>query len=137
MKIKLFPFLGFEECKASVNGDVITINGSTIDLSPLKEGYRILGSQVGNKFFVPTEYVQRIDGELSLTLFFHVEPETDEKIRNPETPNILDVVKGNVPFPNIAPIQIDDPELNLPEMPEKSEPPIIEIKEGGENDQLG
>lgn len=103
MKITLFPTTESEGFTASVKGDVITINGEDVDLSPLKEGYRILGAAVGNKFFVPTMYVQRVSGELDFTLFLQVEPGTDEKWRSPATPNVLVVKAGPVPIPDTSP----------------------------------
>lgn len=133
MKIKLFPFLGFETMEASVSGDVITINGEAIDLGPLPDGFRLLGEATGNKFFVPTEYIQRIDGELHFTLFLHVEAETDEQWRNPPEPLILSVTKGKVPIPDTSPPAPEVPDITIPGVTEPTEEsPIIETPEPAE-----
>lgn len=123
MKITLFPFLGFETYTASVKGDVITINGEAVDLSPLQEGYRILGKDINNKFFVPTSYVERKDGEISLTLYLNVHLDTDEKWRNPKTPTVLTVTKGKVPLPDTTPPK--EPEIDIKPLPT---PEVEEVK---------
>lgn len=109
MKIKLWPDLVSWPLVASVNGDVITINGEKIDLSGIPEGFRLPGSAVGNICFVGTEYVERIDGVLHFTLFLPVAWESPEHLRNPEIPIVLDVTEGDVPFPDTTPVQ-EEPE---------------------------
>lgn len=138
MKITLFPFLGYEEYTAYVKGDVITINGEDIDLSPLPDGFRLLASETGNKFFVPTTYIERIGGEISFTLFLNVHAETDEKWRDPEFPNILVVKEGKVPLPDTSPPveEVFIPPNVIEDTIKDSE--IIELvtKEEGGDDQL-
>lgn len=134
MKIKLFPFLGFDHITATVSGDTITINGESVDLSPLPDGFRIMGSEIDNKFFVPTEYVERINGELHFTLFLHVDENTDEQWRNPPEPNVLTVVQGVVPFPETSPPAVEVPEFVPPDLPVYEEPPIIAVDGEIEND---
>lgn len=136
MKIKLFPFLGYDDITATVSGDVITINGEPVDLSPLADGFRILGSAIGNKFFVPTEYVERINGELHVTLFLHVEADTDEQWRNPPEPNVLSVTEGIVPFPDTSPPVVKVPEFTPPDLPVYEEPPIVQIESEVVDDRL-
>lgn len=103
MKIKLWPDLVSWPLVASVNGDYITINGEKIDLSGIPEGFRLPGSAVGNRFFVETEFVERIDGVLNLTLRLPVHWDSPEEWRNPTAPLIIDAVKGGVPFPDTSP----------------------------------
>lgn len=134
MKIKLFPFMGIDNIEATVKGDVITLNGEAVDLGPLPNGFRLLGADTGNKFFVPTEYIQRIDGELHFTLFLNVEAGTDEQWRDPVEPIILNVISGKVPFPDTKPPVGDVPEFTPPPLPDLEEPPIVDIPEDIEND---
>lgn len=107
MKIKLWPDLVTWPVEASVSGDVITINGDVVDLSGIPEGFRLPGSAVGNKHFVGTEFVERINGVLHFTLFLPVEWESPEIWRSPVNPIILDVTEGDVPFPDTAPPVVD------------------------------
>ena len=108
MKIKLWPDLVDWPLEASVSGDVITINGESIDMSEIPEGYRLPGSAVANKFFVDTEFVSRIDGILNFTIRLPVDWYSPEDIRNPLEPIILDVVDGDIDFPDTTPITVDD-----------------------------
>lgn len=103
MKIKLFPFLTDGPLEASIAGDILTLNGEEIDLSVIPDGHRLPGSAVGNPFFVETEYVERKDGVLHLTLRLPVDWESPEEYRNPPEPIILDVSAGQVNFPDTTP----------------------------------
>ena len=105
MKIKLFPSLFDWPLQASVDGDVITINGDKIDLSVIPDGYRLPASAVGNKFFLEgsNDYVERVDGELEFTLRLPVHYYSAEDVRNPKEPLVLRVSEGVVNFPNTLP----------------------------------
>ncbi|MBX4136267.1 hypothetical protein K1567_10080 [Pseudomonas sp. S5F11] len=103
MKIKLFPFLTNDLLEASVKGDVITINRETIDLSGIPAGYRLPGSAVGNRFFLDTDYIERVDGVLNFTLLLPVHWDSPEESRNPAEPIIIDIQSGAVPFPDTTP----------------------------------
>lgn len=103
MIIRLFPFLMEDIIEASVMGDVITINGESIDLSGIPTGYRLPGSAVGNAFFVETDYIERIDGVLNFTLRLPVHWDSPEEFRNPVEPIILNAQSGEVPFPDTSP----------------------------------
>lgn len=109
MKIKLFAALDDSTIEASVKGDVITINGDKVDLSGIPEGFRLPGSAVGNKFFVDSEFIERVDGELCFTLILPVQWETPDEYRNPTTPLVISIKKGVVPFPDTTPPK--DPEI--------------------------
>lgn len=111
MKIKLWPDLIEWPLSASVEGDVITVNGENIDLSGITEGYRLPGYAVGNKFFVETEFVERIDGELNFTLRLPIVWDSPEKYRNPSKPIIIDILSGSIPFPDTSSIQ--EPQLEV------------------------
>jgi hypothetical protein len=103
MKIKLFPFLADWPVEAYVTGDVITINGEEIDLSGIPDGFRLPGSAVGNKFFVETEFVERIGKTLHFTLRLPVDWDSPEEYRNPSNPIIIDARSGPVKFPDTSP----------------------------------
>ncbi|WP_143508412.1 hypothetical protein [Pseudomonas synxantha] len=135
MKITLFPSLESDECVASVEGDVVTLDGEVIDLSPLPDGFRLLAAELGNKFFVPTSYVERIDGELLITLFLRVEPATEEKWRSPPTPNVLVVESGVIPFPDTRAVEIEVPKLTPPERVEPPKSSIIKEESNGQLEQ--
>lgn len=126
MKITLFPFLGYEEYTAFVHGDVITINGEELDFSPLSDGYRLLGIDSGNKFIVPTTYIERVNGEIALTLFLNVHENTDKQWRDPVTPNVLYVNDGKVPLPDTSPVVEDVIDV----------PPIVINLEDLQSDQM-
>lgn len=123
MKIKLWPDLVNWPLEASVLGDVITINGEDIDLSGIPDGFRLPGSAVGNKFFVDTEFVERIGKKLHFTLRLPVHWDSPEEYRNPSEPITIDVRSGPVKFPDTSPVVILATELP-------------EIREGQENGGL-
>lgn len=116
MKIKLWPDLVDWPLEASVNGDVITINGDVIDLSGIPDGFRLPSSAIGNKFFVETEYVERIGKTLHFTLRLPVKWDSPEEYRNPKEPIVIDARSGPVKFPDTTPIVIEQPTiLEVPE----------------------
>ncbi|WP_146043290.1 MULTISPECIES: hypothetical protein [unclassified Pseudomonas] len=106
MKIKLWADLVDWPLTASVSGDVITINGESIDLSGIPDGYRLPGAAVGNRFFVESEFVSRIDGVLSFTLRLPVTSDSPEEYRNPAEPIVLDVRAGPVRFPDTRSVML-------------------------------
>lgn len=119
MKIKLWPDLVNWPLEASVLGDVITINGEDIDLSGIPDGFRLPGSAVGNKFFVDTEFVERVGKKLHFTLRLPVHWDSPEEYRNPSEPITIDVRSGPVKFPDTSPVVI--PAAELPEIREGQE----------------
>lgn len=121
MKIKLWADLVDWELEASVFGDVITINGENIDLSGIPDGFRLPGSAVGNKFFVETEYVERIGKTLHLTLRLPVQWDSPEEYRNPPEPIVIDARSGPVKFPDTSPIKAKYEETPPPQPIENEE----------------
>ncbi|MGY2320434.1 hypothetical protein [Pseudomonas azotoformans] len=111
MKIKLWPDLVDWPLEASVTGDVITINGEPIDLSGIPEDYRLPGSAIGNKFFLETDFVQRIGKTLHFTLRLPVSWNSPEEYRNPSEPIIIDARSGLVKFPDTSPPKVIVPEV--------------------------
>ncbi len=94
-----------------MSGDVITINGEDIDLSGILDGFRLPGSAVDNKFFVETEYVERIGKTLQFTLRLPVHWDSPEEYRNPAGPIIVDARSGLVKLPNTSPVVVPVTEL--------------------------
>lgn len=103
MKIKLWPDIAPIGISAKVNGDKITIDGQEFDFTPLKEGARLPGVAIDSRHFVESEYVQRINGEICLTLRFPVTWETPEEVRAPKEPTVISVSRGAVKFPDASP----------------------------------
>lgn len=103
MKIKLWPDLVNWSLSASVSGDALTINGEVFDFAQLKEGFRLPGSAIGSDYFIATEFVERTDGVINVTLRFPVYWNSPEEVRNPKIPIYLDVTSGVVSFPDASP----------------------------------
>lgn len=124
MKITLWAFISDETVEASVKGDVLTLNGEDIDLSGIPEGYRLPVSAVNNDWFLTmaSQYVERINGELHFALRLPVKIDSPEEYRNPETPIVLDVVSGAVPFPDTAPPVVVPEVIEELEVPEDGGP---------------
>lgn len=118
MKIKLFPFDTDKELFASVSGDIITINGKEFDLSGIPDGYRLPNSAIGCEFFDEFGFVERIGKTLHFTLRLPVQWNSPEEYRNPAEPIVIDARSGPVKFPDTTPIVIEQPAIELPEVPE-------------------
>lgn len=101
MRIKLFPFLTGDTISASVHGDVITINGEPYDLSGIPEGYQLPANAVGCDWLSVSDFVERVDGEICLTLKCPVQWDSPAVIRAPDEPVVLYVTKGAVKFPTL------------------------------------
>lgn len=98
MKIKLSPVCMLEQLKASVSGDVIVVNGVSLDFSPLQEGEALPLTAVDSKWIAGD--VQRIGGEIHLTLILPHGINAPESTRFPEaydTP--MTIVDSAVPLP--------------------------------------
>ncbi|QJI11931.1 hypothetical protein HKK58_05095 [Pseudomonas sp. ADAK22] len=105
MKIKLFPFLTDDTISASVHGDIIAINGELYDLSGIPEGYRLPASAVGSDWLSVSDFVERVGGEISLTLKYPVQWDSPVDIRTPDEPIVLSVTEGAVKFPTVEPVK--------------------------------
>lgn len=121
MKITLFPSLDMPPLFASVNGDILTINGEDIDLSGIPDGYRLPATAVKNKFFLEgsNDYVTRIGKTLYFSLRLPVYPDSPEEYRNPPEPIVIDARSGPVKFPDTSPLVI--PATELPDIREGKE----------------
>lgn len=108
MKITLWPDLAEWSIKASVSGDTITINDDKFDFSPLAEGYRLPQEAIGSKYFVEGTHIERIGGEVHLTLRFPVQWDSPVEVRSPATATVITTKRGAVKFPDASPV-IDKP----------------------------
>lgn len=68
MQIKLSPQRRDDTLEVIKNGDILTVNGEDFDLSPVGEGDTLPREAIDSMWFVGP--VDRIDGELVLTLLF-------------------------------------------------------------------
>lgn len=96
MKINSSPVRMDEQLIVERNGDVLTLNGQAFDFSPLPEGATLARDAIGSEHFAGP--VERIDGELHLTL------------RLPHGPNPSQVVA----FPQPITVTTDGP-VELPQ----------------------
>lgn len=111
LKITLWPDLVDMPLEASVDGDVITINGEVLDFSGIPDGFRLPASAVENPFFLEgsSDYVERKGKTLYFSLRFPVQMDTPEAIRNPEAPIVIDARSGPVKFPDATPPIVEAP----------------------------
>lgn len=91
MQIKLSPVRLDEKLEVTVVGDVITLNGQDFDFSQLPEGATLPAEAIGSEWFVGP--VERIAGELHLTLLLPHGPNPSQAVAFPEP---LTVTKDGV-----------------------------------------
>lgn len=105
LKITLWPDFIKGPIEAFVIGDELILNGESLDFSVIPDGYRLPSSAVDNRFFLEgsDQYVERINGEIHLTLRLPVTEETSDAILNPDEPIVISVVHGEVDFPKTTP----------------------------------
>ncbi|WP_295530200.1 hypothetical protein [uncultured Thioclava sp.] len=82
MKINLSPVRLDTLLELSVAGDMLTLNGETLDLSAIPEGATLPADAVMSDWVVGP--VTRINGELSLTLRLPCGPDAPEETRFPQ-----------------------------------------------------
>lgn len=95
MKITFYLSAGLpnqEETKASITGDIITVNGKEFDLSSVPEGGS--ASPKGFHYFVGD--IKRINGELIFGLHWVYNPETSEEDQSSDL-TTLKIVAGTIP----------------------------------------
>ena len=98
MKIKLSPCRIDEKLVATVDGDIITLNGTALDFGPLQEGDTLPHAAISNPWIAGD--VQRIGGAIHLTLVLPHGANAPDKTRFPTaytTP--MTVTKGKVFLP--------------------------------------
>lgn len=82
MHITLSPVRLDETLTASLAGDVLTLNGESLDFSQLLEGATLPSEAIDSEWIVGP--VSRIDGELHLTLRLPHGPNPSQAVAFPE-----------------------------------------------------
>lgn len=109
MHITLSPVRLDETLSASLAGDVLTLNGEAFDFGPLPEGATLPAEAIDSEWIVGP--VERIDGELHLTLRLPHGPSPSRAVAFPEPVHVTQDGLIALPF---------DPE------PEVIEEPVVE-----------
>ena len=68
MKINLIPQRREDSLHVIKSGDVLTVNGEVFDFSPMGDGDTLPATAINSFWFL--NKVERIDGELEMTLLF-------------------------------------------------------------------
>ena len=95
MKITLSPQRRDDTLTITKQGDTLTINGTAYDFSQLPDGGSLPADAVDCEFV--TGSVDRVDGELELTLLLPHGANASESARFPEP--IIDPADGEVELP--------------------------------------
>lgn len=94
MIINLSPVRGDAQPVVSVSGDVLTIDGATLDLSGIPEGATLPADAIASDWIAGP--VTRSSGVLSVTLALPFHPNSPEATRFPEP---ITVTSGAVVLP--------------------------------------
>ena len=95
MKINLSPQRRDDTLTVIKQGDVLTINGTAYDFTDLPDGGTLPGDAVDCEYVIGS--VNRVNGELELTLLLPHGPNATEAARFPEP--IIDPADGEVELP--------------------------------------
>jgi len=95
MKITLSPQRRDDTLRVAKQGDILTINGTEYDFSQLPDGGTLPADAVDSEFVIGS--VDRVDGELELTLLLPHGADASEVARFPEP--IIDPADGEVELP--------------------------------------
>lgn len=95
MKINLSPVRMDETLSVEQHGDVLSINGEACNFGQLLDGASLPASAIESKWFAG--HIERIDGELHLTLILPHGPNTPESTRFPQPITVTE--DGTVPLP--------------------------------------
>ena len=95
MKINLSPQRRDDTLTVIKQGDVLTINGTEYDFTDLPDGGTLPAEAVDCEFVIGS--VDRVNGELELTLLLPHGPNASEAARFPEP--IIDPADGEVELP--------------------------------------
>ena len=113
MEITLTPVFSDDPIiSASAFGDVLTIGDQSFDFGPLQDGAHLPAGAIDSPHFIGP--VERIDGELHLTLRFPHGWDASERLRFPEPIHMT----GDGPVP-----------LPVDPVPEPLQPPTLEPAE--------
>ena len=95
MKINLSPQRRDDTLTITKQGDVLTINGTAYDFTDLPDGGTLPADAVDCEYVFGS--VDRVDGEIELTLLLPHGPNATEAARFPEP--IIDPADGEVELP--------------------------------------
>ncbi|MGP3789766.1 hypothetical protein [Pseudomonas sp. B392_1p] len=95
MHIKISPVRMDETLNASKVGDVITLNGQPFDFTQLPEGATLPAEAIESEHF--TGPIERINGELHLTLRLPHGPNPSQAVAFPEPIHVTE--DGDIPLP--------------------------------------
>ena len=95
MKIYLSPQRRDDTLTITKQGDILTINGTEYDFSQLPDGGTLPADAVDSEYVIGS--VDRVDGEIELTLLFPHGPNASEAARFPQP--IIDPSDGEVELP--------------------------------------
>ena len=95
MKINLSPQRRDDTLTVIKQGDVLTINGTEYDFTDLPNGGTLPADAVDSEYIIDS--VDRVDGDLELTLLLPHGPNATEAARFPEP--IIDPADGEVELP--------------------------------------
>ena len=112
MKLSFTPSRMNTRYEASVSGDVLTIDGEAFDFGPLPDGATLPNNDVECPWLASD--VERIDGDICLTLMLPHGANAPEQTRFPET---VTVAGGEVALPPYDVEPEPEPELELEEEP--------------------
>ena len=98
MRISFSPMRCDDELTVIKSGDALTINGATYDFSPLPDGATIPAGEIPCEWIVND--VERIDGEIHLTLILPHGPNPPEEVAFPEP--IIVTEDGPITLPGSA-----------------------------------
>lgn len=101
MKIILSPVRMDEPLMLDREGDVLWLNGEQCDLGPLSEGATLPADAISSKWF--TGQVDRVNGELELTIILPHGPNAPESTRFPLPVTVTENGPVNLPAYDIAP----------------------------------
>ena len=95
MKIYLSPQRRDDTLTVTKHGDVLTINGTEYDFTDLPNGGTLPADAVDSEYIIDS--VDRVDGDLELTLLLPHGPNATEAARFPQP--IIDPADGKVELP--------------------------------------
>ena len=95
MKINLSPQRRDDTLSVTKQGDTLTINGTEYDFANLPDGGTLPADAVDCEFVIGS--VDRVDGEIELTLLLPHGPNASEAARFPQP--IIDPADGEVELP--------------------------------------
>ncbi|MGK4476339.1 hypothetical protein [Aeromonas molluscorum] len=98
MKLKFIPIRKDDHLRAFVNGDVLILNGVSLDFSPLTDGGTLPAFAVNSEWIASG--ITRINGEVHLSIFIPHGANAPQETRYPlHFEQYCQVLDGEVPIP--------------------------------------